>query len=206
MTSQTSISLIRHGHVHNPDNIVYGRLPGFRLSELGREQAQAVAAYWRDKPLAAVYSSPQLRACQTAEIILAAHNGIDLSVSPLIDETLNPFDGRPISEMVARQWDLYTGSGPEYEQPEDLLARARQFLAEVRRQYEGQQVVAVTHGDVIAYVQFWLKGMDPTPDNKRDVGHLLGEYPAPASITTLVYQTSDPAEMPSFEYVKPYES
>jgi len=55
MTSQTSISLIRHGHVHNPDNIVYGRLPGFRLSELGREQAQAVAAYWRDKPLAAVF-------------------------------------------------------------------------------------------------------------------------------------------------------
>lgn len=205
MTSQTSIFLIRHGHVHNPDNIVYGRLPGFRLSEMGRQQAQAVAAFLEDKPLAAVYSSPQLRARQTAEIILAPHNGLELSVSSLIDETLNPFDGRPISEMIERRWDLYTGSGPEYEQPPDLLARARRFLAGVRRQYRGGQVVAVTHGDVIAFVQFWLRGIEPTPANKQNVFELLEEYPAPASITTVIYRTQDPAETPSYEYIRPYE-
>lgn len=202
--SQTPISFVRHGHVHNPGNIVYGRLPGFRLSEMGREQAQAAAAFLEDKPLAAVFSSPRLRARQTAEIILAAHDGLEPSVSPLIDEAHNPFDGRPVSEMVARQWDIYTGSGPEFEQPQDLLDRTRQFLAQVRRQYKGQRVVAVTHGDVIAFVQLWLNGIDPTVDNKRNLEH-LGKYPAPASITTIVYQTPDPAEMPSFEYVKPYE-
>ena len=41
MTNPTSISFVRHGHVHNPENIVYGRLPGFRLSDLGRRGAQA---------------------------------------------------------------------------------------------------------------------------------------------------------------------
>lgn len=202
MTTRTTIYFVRHGHVHNPENIVYGRLPGFRLSDLGREQAQAIAAFMQDKPLAAAFSSPRLRARQTAEIILAGHNGLELSFSPLIDEARIPFDGWPISEMVARQWDMYTGSDLGYEQPEDLVTRARQFLAEMRRQYRGQQVVAVTHGDVIAFVQFWLKGIDLTPANKRKVPQFLGEYPAPASVTTLVYETSDPDELPSFEYLK----
>ncbi|MEW5960513.1 MAG: histidine phosphatase family protein [Chloroflexota bacterium] len=206
MINPTSISLVRHGHVFNPDNIVYGRLPGFCLSELGREQAQAAAAFLRDRPLAAAFSSPQLRAQQTAEIILAPHNGLRLSISPLINEVHVPFDGWPISKMLARQWDLYTGTGPEYEQPEDLLVRTHQFLTDVRQQYSGQHVVAVTHGDIIAFLHFWLRGIALTPENKRNLPQLLGEYPAPASITTVVYQTADPAEVPFFEYVKPYET
>jgi broad specificity phosphatase PhoE len=200
MANNTSISFVRHGHVHNPENIVYGRLPGFRLSDLGRRQAQATAAWLQDKPLAAVFSSPRLRAQQTAEIILSAHNGLSLSISPLIDEVHVPFDGWSISEMVARNWDLYTGSGPEYEQPEDLLARTQEFLGEVRQRYPGQYVVAVTHGDVIAFLQFWLKGIELTPENKRNLPQLLDEYPAPASITTVVYQTSSTSEISSFEY------
>ena len=68
MTTQTSIFFVRHGHVYNPQKILYGRLPGFRLSDLGREQAQAAAVALRDIPLAAAFSSPQLRTRQTAAI------------------------------------------------------------------------------------------------------------------------------------------
>ena len=43
-TTRTQVHLVRHGEVHNPDRILYGRLPGYRLSELGQEMARVVAA------------------------------------------------------------------------------------------------------------------------------------------------------------------
>ena len=39
----TRVHVMRHGEVHNPEGILYGRLPGYRLSERGQSQAQAVA-------------------------------------------------------------------------------------------------------------------------------------------------------------------
>ena len=44
MTEQTRVHVVRHGEVHNPDGILYGRLPGFRLSDTGRAQAAGRAA------------------------------------------------------------------------------------------------------------------------------------------------------------------
>ena len=40
-----TVHLVRHGQVHNPDKVLYGRLPQFRLSEAGEQMAQAVADY-----------------------------------------------------------------------------------------------------------------------------------------------------------------
>jgi broad specificity phosphatase PhoE len=40
---KTIVHLLRHGEVYNPTKILYGRLPGFRLSELGVQMAQAAA-------------------------------------------------------------------------------------------------------------------------------------------------------------------
>jgi probable phosphoglycerate mutase len=206
MASPTSIHFVRHGHVHNPKNILYGRLPGFRLSEMGREQAQAAADVLREVPFGVAFSSPQPRARQTAEIILAGRNGLEPSISPLIDELYTPFEGRPISEMAARQWDIYTGIEPEYEQPADLVARLQQFITGVRQNYAGQPVLAVTHGDLIAFLLLWAKGLPLEPGSKEKLDTLgLGDsYPATASITTLTYQTTMANEMPTLEYVRPY--
>ena len=43
MTEKTIVHVMRHGEVHNPEKILYGRLPDYHLSERGRAQAQAVA-------------------------------------------------------------------------------------------------------------------------------------------------------------------
>ncbi|HQV21412.1 MAG TPA: phosphoglycerate mutase family protein, partial [Gordonia sp. (in: high G+C Gram-positive bacteria)] len=40
----TVVHMMRHGEVYNPDGVLYGRLPGFRLSDTGRTQARTVAA------------------------------------------------------------------------------------------------------------------------------------------------------------------
>jgi broad specificity phosphatase PhoE len=206
MVNPTFIYFVRHGHVDNPKNILYGRLPGFRLSEMGREQAQAAATALREVPFAAAFSSPQLRARQTAEIILAGRNGLEPSISPLIDELDTPYEGRPISEVAARKWDIYTGIEPQYEQPADLVARLRQFIAEVRRNYTGQPVLAVTHGDLIAFLLLWVKGfsLEPGSKEKLDTLGLADSYPATASITTFTYQTMMEDETPGLSYARPY--
>lgn len=66
MTTQTAtVHLMRHGQVHNPDGVLYGRLPGFGLSELGHQMAARMAEFWSDKPLSHLRVSPLQRAKET---------------------------------------------------------------------------------------------------------------------------------------------
>ena len=74
----TTIHFVRHGEVHNPDHILYERLPGFHLSDRGRRMAGATARYLAANPqtntAAAIYSSPLDRTRETAQAILTALN------------------------------------------------------------------------------------------------------------------------------------
>lgn len=181
-------------------------MPGFPLSELGERQAQAAAEALRDAPLAAVFSSPLLRAQQTARILLAERPDVPLYTAEALNEVRFFFEGQPLLAMLSRGWDLYTGVDPSYEQPPDVVARAREFLAQVRRDYAGQHVVAVSHGDVIAFTALWAFGAALIPANKHtlDAHGLAEDYPAPASLLTFTY-TADAAERPTtVAYRRPY--
>jgi probable phosphoglycerate mutase len=204
---QTEIAFVRHGQVHNPRGVYYGRTPRYRLSEEGRRQAQATAEHLRDKPLAAVFSSPLLRARQTARIILEHHNGVPLRTSRLLNEVCTPFDGYTLRELDAIGWDLYNPNSPEYEQPPDVLKRVQRFLARVRNQYAGQSVAAVSHGDVIAFTMLWAMGLPVTVKTaRRELVRLDSQerYVATGSISTLIFKTTDPDEIPAYTYVRPY--
>jgi len=192
----TIIHLIRHGEVHNPQHILYGRMPRFRLSRCGSEQAAAAAAYLRDRPLAAVISSPRLRARQTAAAIARPHN-LPVRLSALADEIRSPHQGRTAAELEAEGWRLYTNLPPGYETPEDILARARRLIDRLRAAYPGQEVAVVTHGDVVLAVRFWVAGVPFTDETKN-----RSPYPAPASITTLDFANGAP--LPALTYRCPY--
>jgi broad specificity phosphatase PhoE len=203
--SNTRIYLVRHGEVHNPAKILYGRLPRFRLSERGRRQAMRAALNLKEMPLVAVYSSPLLRARQTAEEILCYHPLLTLKKSALINEVYFPFQGDPAAAVDARNGDVYSGVGPTYEQPEDILARMQNFLWRVRKRYAGRQVVAVCHGDLILFTLLWAAGRSVTVKNKirfTELG-IIETYPATGSITTLCYRTSDRGEHPRIDYRAP---
>ena len=58
MAEHTRVNVVRHGEVYNPSGVLYGRLPGFGLSEKGRAQADAVADALADRDIVAVISSP----------------------------------------------------------------------------------------------------------------------------------------------------
>ncbi|MBN2389096.1 MAG: histidine phosphatase family protein [Anaerolineae bacterium] len=206
-TSQrTQITFVRHGQVYNPERIVYGRLPGFSLSELGEQQAQAAAEALRDMPLAAIFSSPLLRAQQTARILLAEHSSIPLRISEGINEVRFFFEGQPMASLEARNWDLYSGVDPAFDQPRDVVARSREFLAQVRRESAGQHVVAVSHGDVIAFTALWAFGVELIPANKHTLDRhgLAEDYPATASLLTFAYAPGANERPTEITYRRPY--
>lgn len=205
MATSTTVYLVRHGTVHNPRRILYGRLPRFRLSPRGVEEARAAGRFLNGTPIAALYCSPLLRARQTAREIHAFHPGLTLRPAPHLIEVLNPFEGRPSAEVDARRGDVYTGVGPPYEQPSDIVARTLRFFRLARDRHPGESVAAVTHGDVIVFAMLWARGLTLTPENKADLHALgfTGGYPAPGSLTAFTFRTDSPRELPEVRYFKP---
>ena len=59
--TRTIVHMLRHGEVHNPTGILYGRLPGYHLSDLGRRQALTVAEFLSDRDVSHVVASPLQR-------------------------------------------------------------------------------------------------------------------------------------------------
>src|SRR5213076_2456489 len=96
MSHRTVVHLLRHGEVHNPTGILYGRLPGFHLSENGRNQAEIVAKALADADLTVVLASPLERAQETAAPIAALH-GLDVQTDDGLIEADNRFEGKTVS-------------------------------------------------------------------------------------------------------------
>lgn len=204
MPQPTLVSLVRHGQVENPEYIFYGRLPYFGLSAAGQQEARKAAGRLQNLRLAAVFSSPLLRARQTAREILKQHPRLRLHISGLITEVFSVYEGGPARESDARRGDIYTGTPEPFEQPADVFRRSQRFIASVRKKYPGRHTVAVTHGDIIVFMVLWAKSRALTAQNKlrlAEVG-ISGGYPAPASITTLAYLTDDPDERPRVSYAR----
>ncbi len=201
----TRISLVRHGSVHNPSNIFYGRLPGFSISKKGRLEAARAARALKDLTIDEIISSPLLRCRQTAAEIRRYHPHLKLRQSSLITEVHTSFQGQPSETVNLRHGDVYTGVDSKYEQPEDILLRVQKFLLRIRRAFPEKHVVAITHGDVILFILLWASGFPATPDYKKKFAALgiLKEYPAVSSITTFSYSTSAKDEHPSMAYFNP---
>lgn len=205
MKDPTTVWLVRHGNVNNPKKILYGRLPRFRLSERGLAEARAAGRLLNGTKIDAVYCSPLLRTRQTAEKILAFHPELRLMQSRYLTEVLNAFEGRPSAEVDARHGDVYTGVGPPYEQPQDIAGRALKFFHLARRRHPGENVVGVTHGDVIIFAMLWARGLALTPQNKANLHTLgfTGGYPATGSLTAFIFRTDSERELPEVRYMKP---
>jgi broad specificity phosphatase PhoE len=90
----SQVHLVRHGEVHNPRGILYGRLPGFRLSELGVKMAHIAAddLLARDRTVAALVASPLQRAQESAAPIAAVF-GLPIRTDARLIEPANHFEG-----------------------------------------------------------------------------------------------------------------
>jgi broad specificity phosphatase PhoE len=149
--SRTVVHLLRHGEVHNPERILYGRLPGFGLSDLGVRQAEQVAAYLRDHDVVHVVSSPLLRAQQTAAPIAALY-GLDVVTDEGLIEAANVFEGSRVSVgdgalRDPRSWPkLRNPFRPSWGEPyREIVDRMLAAVHRARRRATGHEAVCVSH-------------------------------------------------------------
>lgn len=147
---QTTIYLIRHGEVLNPDNILYGRLPNFGLSEKGKQEIEKSANFLKDKQIDELYASPLERAKESAEIIQKRLHIPTIHFSDEILEVRTSYQGRKFSELDALQSEVYLKPlKPSDETIEQIAQRMRFFLMELITKHKGKHITVVSHGDPI---------------------------------------------------------
>ncbi len=157
MVVMTTVHLLRHGEVYNPEGVLYGRLPGYRLSTLGEQMAQTVAddlagrSGQRRHDIAVVVASTLERAQQTAAPLAAAF-GLDIDVDERLIEAGNHFEGLRFgvgegSLANPRHWPhLRNPVRPSWGEPyAEQVARMRAAVETVRRQVPGREAVLVSH-------------------------------------------------------------
>ena len=147
----TTVHLVRHGEVHNPERILYGRRPGYRLSDRGEQMAAMVGEHLSGADIAVVRSSPLLRAQQTAAPIAAAHE-LEISTDQRLIESGNRFEGQRMGHGDAkltdpRNWRWFLNPfRPSWGEPyREQVARVTSVVHEVRAEAEGREAVLVLH-------------------------------------------------------------
>jgi broad specificity phosphatase PhoE len=149
--SRTTVHVMRHGEVYNPEGILYGRLDGYRLSDRGKAQAEKVADALAGRDIVLVVASPLLRAQETATPI-AERLGLPIETDDDLIESLNIFEGQRVSPgdgalRDPRNWKyLWNPMRPSWGEPYvDVAARMRSALERARVKAEGHEAVCVSH-------------------------------------------------------------
>ena len=149
----TRIHLVRHGEVHNPGRVLYGRLPGFGLSELGARMAAASATAWHDAgtDVRRIVASPLQRTQESAAPWAAAY-GLDVTVDERLIEPTNRYEGqrpgftkRSIGRPAEWPWianPFRPSWGEAYESIADRMLAA---VASAWESVDGGDVVLVSH-------------------------------------------------------------
>lgn len=153
--SAPRIHLVRHGEVHNPDGILYGRLPGFRLSTLGEHMADAAAASFDGQVVARLYASPLERAQQSAAP-WAKRFGVEIRTERRIIEPQNSFEGRsfeagPKALLHPESWPLLRNPfRPSWGEPYAIIAgrvihAMQDAVTELQASGDEGDIVMVSH-------------------------------------------------------------
>ena len=151
MPDMTVVHLVRHGEVRNPDGVLYGRLPGFHLSEEGILMAKAAAAFLAGRDVALLLSSPLERALETAAPF-AAQFGLEVRVDERLIEPWNYFEGARFDVSAAAlarpaAWPhLVNPFQPSWGEPyTSIAARMHAVMADAAREARGREAVCVSH-------------------------------------------------------------
>ena len=182
---RTVVHLVRHGEVHNPDMILYGRLPDYHLSRTGQAMARRVAEHLSSADIVHLRCSPMER---TQETMAPIADALDLPV--LIDgrviEAENYLEGQQVSiKSALRQpkvwWHLRNPFRPSWGEPyPDVVARMRIAMRDAAEQAAGHEAVIVSHQLPIWMARRDVEGRRLTHDPRKRECSL-------ASITSFTY-------------------
>jgi len=175
---------MRHADVENPRRVLYGFLPGFPLSALGRAQAAAVGRSLRDSRVRRIVHSPLERAKETAELVNAQlPEPVPLIPEPALIEAemSRSLQGVPYWQIPLRRprWfvhRLQRGTLPGDETIEGMGGRVRDVVLRLARDHPGEVALCVSHADPIqaAWVLF-----DGRPQTEREMSRKAQELAHP---------------------------
>jgi len=160
----STVHVMRHGEVENPEKILYGRQPGWHLSRRGHEMAQTVAEWSKQFDIGALHVSPLERAQETAAPVSAAHK-VAITTDPQLIEAANIFEGKKFelgSGVLRhpRMWrHLYNPAKPSWGEPyEEQIARMLKAVFAARDAAKGKDAWIVSHQLPIWIVRSAIEG------------------------------------------------
>ncbi|WP_214409939.1 histidine phosphatase family protein [Sphaerisporangium fuscum] len=170
MTETTVVHLLRHGEVHNPEGLLYGRLPGYHLSDNGRSMADMVAKALAGRDIVALFSSPLERAQETAAP-LAQSTGLEIQTDERLTEAENVFQGMAVGGMFRAPGNyryLWNPRRPSWGEPYvQVVERMRSIINDARRRARGHEVVLVSHQLPIWIIRLAAEGRRLWHDPRR---------------------------------------
>ncbi len=195
------VHVMRHGQVHNPEGVLYGRLDGFGLSPLGHEMAAKLATQWADVPLTHLRCSPLQRARETMAPTAALFPQLDVVTDERLIEAANDFEGMVFGannralrdpRMLMHVLNPFKPSwGEAYV---DIAARMRLALADAAESAgEGGQALVVSHQLCIWIARCDAEGVPFAHDPRRRQCTL-------ASVTSFTYRQG---RVTSVDYTEP---
>jgi len=183
----TVVHVMRHGEVENPEGLLYGRLPGYHLSELGRRMAERVAEQLADRDVTYVVASPLERAQETAAPIAEAHQ-LEVDADERLIEAGNVFEGKTfgVGDGALRRpanWKhLRNPFRPSWGEPYvQQVVRMRAAVDAARDAARGHEALCVSHQLPIWSLRSFLEGRRLWHDPRRRQCTL-------ASLTSLTFR------------------
>lgn len=149
----TLVHVCRHGQVYNPDHVLYGRQPGFGLSDRGRQMADRLGEFFADLPITHLRVSPMQRAQETIAPVAARHPDLELVIDDRIIEAANTLEGQAFGRYNQRLLlprnlrHLYNPFRPSWGEPYRHIAeRMRSAIVDAAASAgEGGRAVLVSH-------------------------------------------------------------
>ena len=161
---RTVVHLLRHGEVHNPHRLLYGRMPGYHLSALGRRMADLAADHLADHDITHLVSSPLERAQETAAPIADAHD-LEVTLDARVIEAENAFEGLPVAggAGLLKHPRLYPKMlnpfRPSWGEPYvELVERMRRAIVDARTAARGHEALIVSHQAPIWMIRLATEG------------------------------------------------
>ncbi len=169
----TTLFLVRHGSTTVNEGGVLQGTHQVGLSPLGRKQIGAIAAWLRDKPIAAIHASPLPRAAESAAILASATGAPVHHVPALVERDYGHYDGHTLAEVIAMRRvagvtsidPLHDWEGvPGVESDASVWARVSAFLIPLLEAHnnDGRALAVVTHSGVIQACLYGALGVPPT--------------------------------------------
>jgi broad specificity phosphatase PhoE len=169
----TVVHLLRHGEVHNPHGILYGRLPDYHLSELGVRMAERVTETLVGREVTRLVSSPLERAQETARPV-AARLGLEVVTDRRVIEAGNHFEGRSfgVGDGALRRptvwWHLRNPWRPSWGEPyRFIVERMLAAMSDARDAARGHEAVVVSHQLPIWITRSAVEGLPFLHDPRR---------------------------------------